>query len=136
MPFIIKEDTGSIRIDKWLWAVRIFKTRSMASDECRAGKVKMGGHSVKPSREIRTGDEISVQMGIYIKTVRVLGLIHNRVSAHLVPQFMEDLTPAEEYEKMKTQQEMKTEFRPRGLGRPTKKERRLIDRLKKTKDFS
>jgi len=136
MPFIIKEDTGSIRIDKWLWAVRIFKTRSIASDECRAGKVKMGGQSVKPSREIRTGDEISVQMGIYIKTVRVLGLIHNRVSAHLVPQFIEDLTPAEEYEKMKTQQEMKTEFRPRGLGRPTKKERRLIDRLKKTKDFN
>ena len=96
----------------------------------------MGGQNVKPSREIRHQDEISIQMGIYTKTVKVLGLIHNRVSAHLVPQFMEDLTPESEYEKLKTQHEMKTEFRPRGLGRPTKRQRRLIDRLKNTKDFS
>jgi ribosome-associated heat shock protein Hsp15 len=136
MPFIIKEDTGSIRIDKWLWAVRIFKTRTLASDACKAGKVKISGQSVKPSREIRLQEEISVQMGIYVKTVRVLGLIHNRVSAQLVPQFMEDLTPEAEYDKLKTQHEMKTEFRPHGLGRPTKKQRRLIDRLKNTKDFS
>jgi len=135
MPFIIKVDEGSIRIDKWLWAIRLFKTRSLASEACKAGKVKIGGQSVKPSREIRPGDEVSVQMGIYIKTVRVLGLIHNRVSAPLVPQFMEDLTPESEYDKLKIQQELKTEFRPRGLGRPTKKERRLIDRLKKTKNF-
>ena len=136
MPFVIKLDTGSIRIDKWLWAVRIFKTRSMATDACRAGKVRMGGQSVKPSREIKLQEEISVQMGVYIKTVKVLGLIHNRVSAQLVPQFMEDLTPEAEYEKLKIQHEIKTEFRPRGLGRPTKKQRRLIDRLKNTKDFS
>ena len=136
MPFVIKLDTGSIRIDKWLWAVRIFKTRTLASDACKAGKVKIGGQSVKPSREIKLQEEISVQMGIYIKTVKVLGLIHNRVSAQLVPQFMEDLTPEAEYEKLKIQHEIKTEFRPRGLGRPTKKQRRLIDRLKNTKDFS
>lgn len=136
MPFIIKEDTGSIRIDKWLWAVRIFKTRTLASDACKAGKVKIGGQNVKASREIKLQEEISVQMGIYVKTVKVLGLIHNRVSAQLVPQFMEDLTPEAEYEKLKIQHEIKTEFRPRGLGRPTKKQRRLIDRLKNTKDFS
>jgi ribosome-associated heat shock protein Hsp15 len=136
MPFVIKLDTGSIRIDKWLWAVRIFKTRTLASDACKAGKVKIGGQSVKPSREIKLQEEISVQMGVYIKTVKVLGLIHNRVSAQLVPQFMEDLTPEAEYEKLKIQHEIKTEFRPRGLGRPTKKQRRLIDRLKNTKDFS
>jgi ribosome-associated heat shock protein Hsp15 len=136
MPFIIKEDEGSIRIDKWLWAVRVFKTRTMASDACKAGKVKIVGQSVKPSREIRPGDEISVQMGIYIKTVKVTGLIHNRVGANLVPQFMDDLTPVAEYEKLKIQHEMKTEVRPRGIGRPTKKHRRLIDRLKNTKDFS
>lgn len=136
MPFIIKEDTGSIRIDKWLWAVRIYKTRTLASDACKAGKVKINGQSVKPSREIKTQDEISIQMGIYTKTVKVLKLIHNRVSAQLVPQFMEDLTPESELEKLKVQQEMKTEFRPRGLGRPTKRQRRLIDRLKNTKDFS
>lgn len=136
MPFIIKEDEGSTRIDKWLWAVRIFKTRTLASDACKAGKVKIGGQSVKPSREVRPGDEIAVQMGIYVKTVKVTGLIHNRVGANLVPQFMEDLTPAAEYEKQKMQHEMKTEIRPRGVGRPTKKHRRLIDRLKNTKDFS
>lgn len=136
MPFIIKEDTGSIRIDKWLWAVRIYKTRTLASDACKAGKVKIAGQSVKPSREIRHQDEISIHMGIYTKTVKVLGLIHNRVSAHLVPDFMEDLTPESEYDKLRMQHEMKTEFRPHGLGRPTKRHRRLIDRLKNTKDFS
>jgi len=136
MPYIIKEDAGGTRIDKWLWAVRIFKTRTQASDACKAGKVKIGGQSVKPSREIHLEDEINIQMGIYVKTVRVQGLIHNRVSAQLVPQFMLDLTPESEYEKLKTQHDVKTEFRPRGLGRPTKKQRRLIDRLKNTKDFS
>ena len=136
MPYIIKEDEGSTRIDKWLWAVRIFKTRTQASDACKAGKVKISDQSVKPSREIRIDDEISVQMGIYIKTVKVLGLIHNRVSAQIVPRFLEDLTPESEYEKLKVQHEIKTEFRPRGLGRPTKRQRRLIDRLKNTKDFS
>ena len=136
MPFIIKEDTGDIRIDKWLWAVRVYKTRTLASDACKAGKVKIDGQSVKPSRELKPGDEIAIQMGIYIKTVKVLKLIHNRVSAQLVPQFMEDLTAESEYEKLKVQHEMKTEFRPRGLGRPTKRQRRLIDRLKNTKDFN
>jgi ribosome-associated heat shock protein Hsp15 len=136
MPFIIKEDTGDVRLDKWLWAVRIYKTRSMATDACRSGKVKIGGQVVKPSRELKPGDELTVHMGIYSKTLKVLKLIHNRVSAPLVPQFMEDLTPEEEYDKLKTQHDMKTEFRPRGLGRPTKRQRRLIDRLKNTKDFS
>jgi ribosome-associated heat shock protein Hsp15 len=136
MPFIIREDTDNIRIDKWLWAVRIYKTRTTATDACRSGKVKIMGQSVMPSRELRPGDEISAHMGIYTKTVRVLKLIHNRVSAQLVPQFMEDLTPESEYAKLKTQHEMKTELRPRGLGRPTKKQRRLIDRLKNTKDFN
>ena len=78
------------------------------------------GKVVKPSREIKLQEEISVQMGIYIKTVKVLGLIHNRVSAQLVPQFMEDLTPEAEYEKLKIQHEIKTEFRPRGLDVPLK----------------
>ncbi len=136
MPFIIKEDTGSIRIDKWLWAVRVYKTRTLASDACKAGKVRINGQSVKPSREIRLQDEIAISLGVCTKTVKVLGLIHNRVSAAMVPQYMADLTPDSEYEKLKMQHEIKTEFRPRGIGRPTKKQRRLIDKLKNTKDFN
>lgn len=131
-----KHDSEEVRIDKWLWAVRIYKTRSLATEAIRNGRVKVGGQVVKPSREVRLNDEIDIHLGIYHKTVKVTGLLHNRVGAALVQNYLEDLTPQEEYEKLKTQQEMKPEFRPRGLGRPTKKHRRLIDHLKKTKDFS
>ncbi|MCK9400520.1 MAG: RNA-binding S4 domain-containing protein [Bacteroidales bacterium] len=129
-------DTDNVRVDKWLWAVRVYKTRSLATEACKAGRVRIGGHIVKPSREIRIKDEISIHLGIYTRTVRVIALLHNRVSAALVPGFLEDITPQAEYDKLKVQQEMKPEFRPRGVGRPTKKHRRLIDRLKNTKDFS
>ena len=131
-----KQDPDIVRIDKWLWAVRIYKTRSLATEACRNGRIKIGGQVVKASREVHVMDEIDVHLGVYHKTVRVTGLLHNRVSAALVPQFLADLTPQAEYDKLKIQQEMKQEFRPRGVGRPTKKHRRLIDRLKNTKDFS
>jgi len=125
----------SVRIDKWLWAVRIFKTRSLASEACRTGKVKIGGQSVKPSREVKLNDEVSVHMGIFTKTVLVTGLLHNRVSAPLVPSFLTDLTPPEEYEKLKLRHELNAEFRPKGIGRPSKKQRRMIDKLKNFKHF-
>lgn len=125
-----------IRIDKWLWAVRLFKTRSLATEACRAGKVKIGGQPVKPSREVHPGDVMEIHSGIYTKTIRVKTLLHLRVSASLVPEYLDDLTPAGEYEKLKTQHDMKPEYRPRGLGRPTKRQRRLIDRLKNYKDFN
>lgn len=131
-----KPDIESVRLDKWLWAVRVYKTRSLATEACKNGRVRIGGQVIKPSREIRIKDEISIHLGIYTKTVRVIALLHNRVSAALVPGFLEDITPQAEYDKLKVQQEMKPEFRPRGVGRPTKKHRRLIDRLKNTKDFS
>lgn len=131
-----KADTDNVRVDKWLWAVRIYKTRSLATEACKAGRVRIGGQIVKPSREVRINDEVSIHLGIYTKTVRVIALLHNRVSAALVPNFLDDITPQAEYDKLKVQQEMKPEFRPRGIGRPTKKHRRLIDRLKNTKDFS
>ena len=119
-----------LRIDKWLWAVRIYKTRTMAGEACRAGKVKIDGISVKPSRIIKPEDIITVSLGTLTRTVKVKALIHNRVSAKLVPESLEDLTPAEEYERIKFMQELNAERRDRGTGRPTKKERRLIDRLK------
>ncbi|MCD6660469.1 MAG: RNA-binding S4 domain-containing protein [Lentimicrobium sp.] len=119
-----------LRVDKWLWAVRIYKTRTMAGDACRAGKVKMEGLAIKPSRILKTGDVLMVSQGPLTRTLRVKALIHNRVSAKLVPDSLEDLTPAEEYERIKFMHELNAEHRDRGTGRPTKKERRLIDRLK------
>lgn len=122
-----------IRVDKWLWSVRAFKTRSQATDACKSGKVKIDDNTVKPSREIKLNEEIIVQVNHISRTLKVIGLLTNRVGAKLVADYMEDLTPPEEYEKEKLKREINYEYRDRGLGRPTKKERRLIDRLKKSK---
>lgn len=119
-----------VRIDKWLWSVRIYKTRNIAIDACKAGKVKMDGHSVKPSRVVKLGDVIDISIGPLNKTIRVKQLLHNRVSAKLVIDYLEDLTPAEEYERIEFMKEFNTERRERGMGRPTKKDRRHIDKLK------
>lgn len=122
-----------LRIDKYLWAVRIYKTRSMATEACRNGKVRSGNQVVKASHEVRVDEVISISLHGMTKTVRVKELLMNRVSAALVVHYLEDLTPQEEYDKLKVQHDMKHEFRPRGTGRPTKKERRLIEKLKKLK---
>lgn len=122
-----------IRVDKWLWAVRAFKTRSQATDACKSGKVKIDDITVKPSREIKLNEEIVVQINHISRTLKVIGLLNNRVGAKLVVDYLEDLTPPEEYEKEKLKREINYEYRDHGLGRPTKKERRLIDRLKKSK---
>ncbi len=122
-----------LRIDKWLWAVRIFKTRNQASEACRSGKVRMEEAPVKPSREIKIDDIVEIRVGIITKKVKVTGLIHNRVAAKFVNENLLDLTPPEEYDKQKIQRETNYEFRPRGQGRPTKKERRIIEKLKKSK---
>ena len=120
----------TIRIDKWLWAVRLFKTRTQASDACRGGKVKIDGQNVKPSRDIKVGEEIEVQMGIVRKKVGVKAILKNRVGAKLVENYMEDLTPTEEYEKLDMLKQLNYEKRDRGTGRPTKKNRRDISKLK------
>lgn len=121
----------SFRIDKWLWEVRVYKTRNQATLACRAGKVRMAGAVVKPSRELKAGEEISVFLPPYHKTIRVLDFPKSRVSAKLVEGFMEDLTPPEEYDKLRLMRETNFEFRERGTGRPTKRERRDIEILKK-----
>jgi ribosome-associated heat shock protein Hsp15 len=120
-----------VRIDKWLWAVRIFKTRSQATLACKSGKVKINDANAKPSREVRTGEIISVNLSSLQKKVKVTALLSNRVSAKLVENYVEDLTPPEEYEELKMKREVGFEFRLRGIGRPTKKERREIEILKK-----
>ncbi len=123
---------SELRIDKWLWAVRIYKTRTLAGDSCRAGKVKIEGIAVKPSRALKLGDIMTVSIGPLTRTLKVKALLHNRVSAKLVPDSLEDLTPVEEYERIKFMHELNAEHRDRGTGRPTKKDRRFIDRLKGT----
>ena len=127
-------DSDATRIDKWLWAIRIYKTRTLATDACKAGKVKINGQAVKPSRELKLLEVITISQSPLTKTVRVKTLIHNSVSAKLVPENAEDLTPAEEYERLKLLQEVNGERRDRGIGRPTKKQRRLIDLLKDDKE--
>jgi ribosome-associated heat shock protein Hsp15 len=122
-----------LRIDKWLWAVRIFKTRNQASAACKGGKVKMDGQNVKASREVKEGEDIHISLTSFTKHVKIKALLKNRVGAKLVPEYMEDLTPQEEYDKQKMNRELNAEYRDRGEGRPTKKERRIIERLKKYK---
>ena len=117
---------ASVRIDKWLWAVRLFKTRTLAAEACRAGHVEIAGQKVKPSRSVRVGEIISAHVGIITRTVRVLGLIEKRVGASIVNQHAEDLTPALEYEKLK-ERRAEPRFYPPGFGRPTKKHRRAVD---------
>ena len=118
-----EKKTEAPRIDKWLWAIRAFKTRSQATEACRSGKVKVDDQPVKPSREVKTGMVITVQSGPVKKQIRVMELLHNRVGAKLVSQYMEDLTPEEEYQKLELLKASQ-KLRPRGTGRPTKKERR------------
>ncbi len=118
-----------VRIDKWLWMVRLFKTRSMATDACNAGKVKMNGTNVKPSKMVKTEERYHVRIGQLEKEVQVIDTPKSRVGAPLVPQYYTDLTPAEEYERVK-QLHAKFEFREHGIGRPTKRDRRQIDYLK------
>ena len=119
-----------IRIDKWLWAARLFKTRSLAADAIKGGKVKVDDSPVKPSREVKEGDIIQVQIDQLHKVVQVKTVIKNRVSAKQVPEVYTDLTPKEEYERIEFMRAYKAEWRDRGAGRPTKKERRMIERMK------
>ncbi len=122
------------RIDKWLWEVRLYKTRSQATEACNAGKIKIDGISVKPSRNLKIGVQIIVSQVPLIKTIVVKGYPKSRIAAKLVPEFMEDLTPQSEYDKLKLMNEMNLEHRSRGTGRPTKKHRRMIDQLKSQKE--
>jgi len=120
-----------VRIDKWLWSVRVFKTRSMASAACRTGKVKISDQVVKPSRDVSIDDEITVSVNPHFKrTVKVIALLSNRVGAKLVPNYAEELTTQEEYDKLKKYSQLNWERRDRGIGRPTKRERRDIEKLK------
>lgn len=107
----------------------MFKSRTLAISACEAGKVKVAGLSVKPSRTIKIGDVISVAIGNVTRTVKVCQLLEQRVGAAKVPQFMEDLTPPEEFAKARTEAATGAGLRPKGTGRPTKRDRRILQRF-------
>ena len=116
-----------IRIDKWLWAVRLYKTRSLASEECKKGKVMINGMNVKPSREIKEGETIQLRRPPITRSYKVLALAENRMAAKMVPEFMVETTPASELEILEEMKNRNIDNRDRGTGRPTKKERRDLD---------
>ncbi len=118
-----------IRLDKYLWAVRVFKTRSDAADAIRNNKVTVNDAYAKPSREVRIGDRISVRKQRITYTYKVLDLVSSRQPAKNVPLYCLDITPAEELAKLDAPRETIFVFRDRGTGRPTKKERRELDEL-------
>lgn len=119
-----------IRIDKYLWAIRLFKTRSLSSEACKTGRVKMDEKAVKASREVNVGDLIAVRIGQMNRVIEIKELIKNRVKGTLAIEKYIDRTPAEEIERMEMINKMRTEHRERGTGRPTKKDRRELERIK------
>lgn len=118
-----------VRVDKWLWAVRIFKTRTIASEACKKGRVMIDNVPVKSSRVIRKGDVIQVKKPPVTFSFKVLGLTDKRMGAKFVPEFMENITPPEEYEILELNKISGFVDRQRGTGRPTKKERRDLEQF-------
>ena len=119
----------SVRIDKYLWAIRVYKTRSEATEACNGNKVQIAGVNAKPSKAVKISDVITVRKGSVLYTYKVLQLAENRMGAQLVPQYAENLTPESELAKLHAPAETFFVRRERGTGRPTKKERRVMDAL-------
>ena len=116
-----------IRIDKWLWAVRLYKTRNLASEACKKGKVLVQNVQVKPSRVVKVGDIIQIKRNPVLYSFKVLALAQNRMNAKLVPEFMENVTTPDQLELIELAKIAAQSGRARGTGRPTKKERRELD---------
>lgn len=114
------------RIDKWLWAVRIFKTRTIAAEACKKGRISINGTVIKPSKTVRDGDTVQVRKAPVTYTFRVIQAIENRVGAKLIPEMMENITPPDQYEILEMSRIGGFVKRAAGLGRPTKKDRRDI----------
>jgi ribosome-associated heat shock protein Hsp15 len=123
------------RIDKYLWSVRIYKTRTDATEACRSGRIRINEIQAKPSKEIKPGDIISVRRGNIHFTYRVIADVERRQPAKMVDQYIDNITPQEELKKLNLSKESFFFSRERGTGRPTKKERRDIDELFDNLDF-
>jgi ribosome-associated heat shock protein Hsp15 len=120
--------TEKVRVDKWLWAMRLFKTRSLATEACKKGRIIVNGVEVKPSHEVKPGEMLFVRKLPVVYTVKVIALTHNRLPAQRVKEFMEDITSPEELEKLRVS-DLVFFRRDKGTGRPTKKDRRLLDNI-------
>jgi ribosome-associated heat shock protein Hsp15 len=118
---------SGVRVDKWLCAVRIYKTRTIATEECSKGRVSIGGINVKPSRDIKVGDIIEIRKPPITYKFKVLQLAEKRMGAKLVPEYLDDLTPKEQFEILEMQRMAQWSGRDKGAGRPTKKDRRDMD---------
>lgn len=118
---------GEARIDKWLWAARIYKTRTIAADACKNGRVMLGGTTVKPSRTVKVGDTVNVKKSPITYSFKILQAIEQRVGAKLLPEVYENVTTADQYELLEMNRIGGFIDRARGTGRPTKKERRSLD---------
>lgn len=123
-------DESNARIDKWLWMVRIFKTRSLATEECKKGRVRINDIEVKPSREIKAGDTLTVRKPPVTYSYTVKGIPKNRIGAKLLSEYLENITPEEELVKLEPGFMAFQGYRKRGTGRPTKKERRNLDEVR------
>ncbi|MBR1774355.1 MAG: RNA-binding S4 domain-containing protein [Bacteroidales bacterium] len=119
-----------MRIDKWLWCVRLYKTRNLAAEACDLGRVTRDGAAMKPSKDVNIGDVITINLNPLKKIVRVKEILKNRVGAKEVSNYMEDLTPQAEYDKVEMMRLMYFEKRDSHTGRPTKKDRRTIEKFK------
>lgn len=115
------------RLDKWLWAARIYKTRTLAADACKNGRVTINGAQAKPSRTVKAGDEVGVKKSPVTYTFRVRQAIEKRVGARLLPDILENITTPEQYELLEMSRISGFVGRARGTGRPTKKDRRALD---------
>lgn len=124
-----REDKKEVRIDKWLWAVRLFKTRSIAAEACKKGRVMIKEIPAKPSRMIKTGDVVQVRKPPVTYSFEVLDVTENRMGAKLVPLFMKNVTPASELQILELSKATGFIDRARGTGRPTKKDRRDLDQF-------
>ena len=123
------------RIDKWLWAARIYKTRTLASDACKNGRITINGALAKPSRTVKVGDKVEVKKSPITYSFRVLQTIEKRVGAKLLPEVLENVTPPEQYELLEMNRISGFVDRARGTGRPTKKDRRALDDFAETPIF-
>ncbi|MDE6741000.1 MAG: RNA-binding S4 domain-containing protein [Muribaculaceae bacterium] len=119
-----------VRIDKWLWAMRVFKTRTIATEACKKGRVMMGGAPIKPSRTIKEGDVIEVKKSPITYTFRVKATTQNRLGAKLVPDYLENITPQSQYDLLEMTKISGFVDRRKGLGRPTKRDSREMSRFK------
>ena len=118
-----------IRIDKWLFAIRIFKTRGQAAEACRKGKIKLNEILAKAAKSIKVGDIITVRQSPMIRSLQVIGLTERRIGAKLVENFAKDITSKEEWDKYHKARNSRNENQNKSQGRPSKRERRLIDQF-------